>query len=245
MTASALRRAIRRVTWFLCLVGAVVTSVGCAHYPHTALYTGGLQIGADETTRASWISVDQKGRRGVYGHPYDPDAMTASHPELPYGVFIRVTNLDNGRAAVLQITDRAKLRPDKRLFVSYHAAQLLDMVDDGVANVQIEPILGQTGVASWYGSVFHGRQTSSGEVYDQEGLTAAHRFLPFGTIVRVTSVTSGKSVLVRINDRGSFIKGRVIDLSRRAAEEIGLDREGKGPVSVEIVRTPPPSGRNA
>ncbi|WP_202803741.1 septal ring lytic transglycosylase RlpA family protein [Spirulina subsalsa] len=91
------------------------------------------------------------------------------------------------------------------------------------------------GVASWYGPNFHGRRSASGEIYNQNAMTAAHRTLPFGTRVRVTNLNNGRSVVVRINDRGPFIAGRIIDLSRGAAQEIGLIRSGVAPVSVEVL----------
>lgn len=88
------------------------------------------------------------------------------------------------------------------------------------------------GTASWYGPGFHGRKTSSGERYNQRALTAAHRSLPFGSAIRVTSVDNGKSVVVRINDRGPFVKGRIIDLSRAAAQKIGM--VGSGTAEVKL-----------
>ena len=93
------------------------------------------------------------------------------------------------------------------------------------------------GLASWYGGSdgFEGKPTASGEIYDSSRLTAAHRDLPFGTILEVTNVQNGKSVRVRINDRGPFIRGRVLDLSRAAAEEIGLIGPGVGEVRATIV----------
>lgn len=93
----------------------------------------------------------------------------------------------------------------------------------------------ETGLASWYGGKFHGRMTSSGEVFDTNTLTAAHRTLPFGTIVRVTDLDNGKSVLVKINDRGPFVDGRIIDLSRAAAEELGMVDNGVAHVNLQIV----------
>jgi rare lipoprotein A len=84
------------------------------------------------------------------------------------------------------------------------------------------------GLASWYGPRFHGRRTASGERFDQHAFTAAHRTLPFGTVVRVRSLVNGRTVEVRINDRGPFLKRRVIDLSRAAAEALGLLGSGKG-----------------
>jgi len=94
----------------------------------------------------------------------------------------------------------------------------------------------QTGVASWYGKPFHGRKTSSGETYNMMALTAAHPTLPFGTVVRVTNLKNKKSVKVKINDRGPFKKGRIIDLSYSAARTIGLTGPGTGKVKVEVVK---------
>jgi len=92
-----------------------------------------------------------------------------------------------------------------------------------------------TGRASWYGPGFHGRRTASGEVFNQNALTAAHRTLPFGTQVRVTNLSNNRQVVVRINDRGPFSHGRVLDLSAGAAREIGLHRAGVGSVRVEVL----------
>jgi rare lipoprotein A len=92
-----------------------------------------------------------------------------------------------------------------------------------------------SGMASWYGGNFHGRKTANGETYNMNALTAAHKTLPFGTRVRVTNTNNGDSVEVRINDRGPFIAGRVIDLSRAAAGEIGLTNTGVAPVKVTIL----------
>jgi rare lipoprotein A len=96
----------------------------------------------------------------------------------------------------------------------------------------------QQGVASWYGPGFHGRRTANGEVYDQYELTAAHQTLPLGTRVLVTSLTNGRSVEVRINDRGPFIGGRVVDLSYAAARVIDMIGPGVMPVRVEVLDTP-------
>ena len=93
----------------------------------------------------------------------------------------------------------------------------------------------EKGEASWYGHPYHGRRTASGERYDMHQLTAAHRTLPFDTWVEVTRRDDGRSVEVRINDRGPFIAGRVIDLSFAAARRIGLDVDGVAPVKVEII----------
>ncbi len=92
------------------------------------------------------------------------------------------------------------------------------------------------GVASWYGPGFHGRRSASGERFNQNAMTAAHRSLPFGTRVRVTNLNNGSSVEVRINDRGPFTRGRIIDLSKGAAQAIGLMRSGVAPVEVEVIQ---------
>lgn len=89
------------------------------------------------------------------------------------------------------------------------------------------------GIASWYGPGFHGRQTANGERFNQNDMTAAHRTLPFGTKVRVTSANTGRSVIVRINDRGPFVGGRVIDLSAAAARALGIS--GIGQVNIEVL----------
>src|SRR5262249_22318315 len=93
----------------------------------------------------------------------------------------------------------------------------------------------ETGLASWYGHPHNGRATASGEVYDMEKLTAAHRTLPFGTRVRVTAVQSGRSVEVRINDRGPFVEDRILDVSRAAARRLGLIGPGKALVRLEVI----------
>jgi rare lipoprotein A len=93
----------------------------------------------------------------------------------------------------------------------------------------------QEGLASWYGGKFHGRHTSSGEVFDTNDKTAAHRSLPFGTIVKVVNLENGRSTVVKINDRGPFVEGRIIDLSRAAAEELGMLARGVARVSIEVI----------
>jgi rare lipoprotein A (peptidoglycan hydrolase) len=94
----------------------------------------------------------------------------------------------------------------------------------------------ELGVASWYGGSFHGRLTANGQVYDQFKMTAAHRLLPLGSVVRVTNPENGREVEVCINDRGPFIRGRIIDLSYAAAEQLGAVYPGTLPVVVEVLR---------
>ena len=96
----------------------------------------------------------------------------------------------------------------------------------------------QTGLASWYGRQFHGRKTASGETFDMNGLTAAHRSLPLNCYVKVTNKTNGKSVVVKVNDRGPFHGNRVLDLSYGAAKQIGITNKGVGNVTIERVSGP-------
>jgi rare lipoprotein A len=96
----------------------------------------------------------------------------------------------------------------------------------------------ETGVASWYGNPYHGRQTANGEIYDMEKPTAAHRTLPFNTWVRVENTISGKSVNVRIIDRGPFVDNRIIDLSHAAAQQIELIGPGTARVRVVVIEPP-------
>jgi rare lipoprotein A len=99
----------------------------------------------------------------------------------------------------------------------------------------------ESGIASWYGAPYHGRRTSSGEVYDMEQLTAAHRTLPFDTLVEVTDLDNGKRVEVRITDRGPFVDGRIIDLSRAAAREIDMLGPGTARVTLKVIATSAPA----
>ena len=95
--------------------------------------------------------------------------------------------------------------------------------------------LAEAGTASYYADKYHGRPTASGEIFDMHQLTAAHPQLKFGTVVRVTNTANHRAVLVRINDRGPFVTGRVIDLSLAAAEELQMVSSGLAPVTLEVV----------
>jgi rare lipoprotein A len=96
----------------------------------------------------------------------------------------------------------------------------------------------ESGIASWYGEPYHGRRAANGEVYDMNKLTAAHRTFAFGTWVRVRNLDNGKAVEVRINDRGPFVRGRIIDLSRAAAHQVAMIAPGTAKVRLEVIRPP-------
>ena len=111
---------------------------------------------------------------------------------------------------------------------------LLVFAVPGVSSQEVR----QYGNASWYGNSLNGRKTASGECYDMRGFTGAHRQLPFGTLVRVRNLRNGKEVIVRVNDRGPFVKSRIIDLSRAAAVSLGILNMGTVRVSVEVISLP-------
>ncbi|NNJ98844.1 MAG: septal ring lytic transglycosylase RlpA family protein [Desulfatitalea sp.] len=98
----------------------------------------------------------------------------------------------------------------------------------------------ETGLASWYGRKFHGRKTSNGEIYDMHAISAAHKTLPMGTFVRVHNLNNGRALDVRINDRGPFVRGRIIDLSYAAAERLGVVGPGTAPVRITALGAPAP-----
>lgn len=94
----------------------------------------------------------------------------------------------------------------------------------------------ETGIASWYGPGFHANQTANGEIYDENDLTAAHKTLPMPSLVRVTNLENGRALVVRINDRGPFVNNRIIDLSRRSAQLLGIEQKGTAKVRVQVLK---------
>ena len=95
----------------------------------------------------------------------------------------------------------------------------------------------RVGEASWYGERYQGRSTASGEPFDMNALTAAHKRLPFGTMVQVTNLANNRSLVVRINDRGPYARGRIIDVSRRGADLLGFEHQGTAKVRVRVLRS--------
>lgn len=128
-------------------------------------------------------------------------------------------------------------RGAKSLITALCVALLFGCATATLANEQGQPPWAAEleGYASWYGGKFQGRMTANGEIFDTNKLTAAHKTLPFNTLVEVTHSGNGRSVVVRINDRGPFIEGRVIDLSRAAADAIGMTGEGIAHVRLEVL----------
>lgn len=107
---------------------------------------------------------------------------------------------------------------------------------------RVDPGYDRKGVASWYGDLFHGRYTANGEIFDMDALTAAHPTLPLPSYVRVTSLENGRSLVLRVNDRGPYAHDRIIDLSRRSAQALGFQRRGTAPVRVQYLGPAPLNG---
>jgi rare lipoprotein A len=105
---------------------------------------------------------------------------------------------------------------------------------------QEDPDYDATGIASWYGADFHGRPTANGDIYDLNEVSGAHQTLPLPSLVRVTNLENGRSLMVRVNDRGPFVNGRIIDLSRRAAQLLGFEQKGTARVRVQLLASPAP-----
>ncbi|MEC4890180.1 MAG: septal ring lytic transglycosylase RlpA family protein [Nitrospira sp.] len=100
---------------------------------------------------------------------------------------------------------------------------------------QLDVGIKERGIASWYGEQFHGKQAANGEIFDMGALTAAHRTLPLGSMIRVTNLTNGKHVRVRINDRGPYVNGRILDLSLAAADRLGMVAGGLSVIQLEVI----------
>ena len=100
---------------------------------------------------------------------------------------------------------------------------------------QLDIGIKERGIASWYGEQFHGKQAANGEIFDMGALTAAHRTLPLGSMIRVTNLTNGKHVRVRINDRGPYVNGRILDLSLAAADRLGMVHGGLSVIQLEVI----------
>lgn len=196
-----------------------------------------FEINSDriEIGTATWISRLFQGQKTASGRIYDYRDLVGAHRTLPFGTYVRVTNLEDNKSVVVRIIDRKPYSKTNIISLSWEAARRLDMLKKGKVKVKVEVIFGQYGIASWYGKPFHGRLTANGEVYNMNSLTAAHKELPFNTQVRVTNLNNGKSVIVRINDRGPFINDRIIDLSKEAARRIDMINSGISKVKVKIL----------
>ena len=146
-----------------------------------------------------------------------------------YDILSKNTDDTHFHLAFPRVTSRAEPSSAQPSSAQPSSADTLSSQDDEVNEWD------EVGDASWYGGRFQGRQTANGEIFDTHLLTAAHKTLPFNSMVQVYNPSNSKSVLVRINDRGPFVEGRIIDLSRAAAEELGLTSTGIGTVYLRVI----------
>ncbi len=189
--------------------------------------------------------------------PRDPDAPTLQPGGQPEGTFVSAANIRAAlapRAAAPETppaADNSAPAASYSLLASGNAPPDRPALgEEGPASPPangpaafvppdahlLEPYL--HGIASWYGPSFQGRPTANGEIYNQYGMTAAHPLLPIGTKVQVENLSNGRKVWLRINDRGPYAKGRVLDLSRIAAEQLGMIRQGTAPVRITVLHWP-------
>ncbi len=171
-----------------------------------------------------------------------PQAMIKPAP-IPAPKYNTAPRLATKPAPVLPEFDQSQI--DKELYAHQRVGKPYK-IDGKKYKPKHEPNYDKTGIASWYGPKFHGKLTANGESYDMNGMTAAHKTLPLNSMVFVTNLQTGKSIMVRINDRGPFVEGRIIDLSRAAAEALDLIGHGLAKVRVQYAgpadpNTLPPS----
>ena len=158
--------------------------------------------------------------------------MAGDSPLVTLGDTVQLPDAtDNEAENLLQVTNRLR-----RLLGDGSTEPVTEVIGRPAQTQQVAAVRSSySGMASWYGPGFHGRRSASGESFNQNAMTAAHRTLPFGTEVLVTNLNNGRQVVVRINDRGPFSGGRIIDLSAGAASAIGLRTAGVGPVKIEVL----------
>ncbi len=181
------------------------------------------------------------GRRTASGEIYDRNKLTAAHPYLPFGTLVKVVNTENGRSVKVRINDRFIPKAKRIINLSHRASKLIGMKGKAKVKVIVLKIpkgkekFVQVGYASYYGRKFHGRTTACGIKFNMYKMYAAHKTLPCGTLVKVTNLENGRSVKVRIVDRGPFKKGRIVDLSYKAAKLLGMVKKGVVKVKLEVV----------
>ena len=153
-----------------------------------------------------------------------------------WGMIVLVSAGLAGCAETTLVTNGSKLATEDRNSVPPYKLGKPYQIEGAWYYPKVDYDYSETGIASWYGPDFHGKSTANGEVFDQNALTAAHKTLPMPTIVRVTNLENGRSIEVRINDRGPFKNNRVIDLTRRGAQLLGFEGQGTARVKVQVMK---------
>ncbi len=160
----------------------------------------------------------------------------ASRALLAMGVITLAAVTLAGCAETTLVTNGSKLATEDQNGVPPYKLGKPYQIEGAWYYPKIDYDYAETGIASWYGPDFHGKSTANGEIFDQNALTAAHKTLPMPTIVRVTNLENGRSIEVRINDRGPFKNNRVIDLTRRGAQLLGFEGQGTARVKVQVMK---------
>ncbi len=166
----------------------------------------------------------------------DTKTAEASSATASYLAFVWVNNLRSALGGT-EYVDASMMMPGKKA-KSKKISKVKLPLEESLYQASVKE---QKGLASWYGPGFHGRRAANGSRFDMTKLTAAHKFLPFGTVVKVLNHRTNKTVLVRITDRGPFVHGRIIDLSKAAADAVGLTGSGVAKVTIEVLNPKPPS----
>ena len=177
-------------------------------------------------------------QQNSYAEKHDPCAPIYEHDERHYtaGGLYAPQLSDSAPASAIDASKLIEPTPKLDPLARYGNKSPYTVLGKSYSVLDKSDDYDQRGIASWYGQKFNGRKTSSGEIYSICEFTAAHKTLPLPSYVRVTNTKNGKSVVVRVNDRGPFHEGRIIDLSFVAANRIGLDRAGTAPVRVELLK---------
>lgn len=220
---------MRRVI-FLSFAAALALFIGCAN---TSAYRGGIGAYRDYAGFEDYLnrfSEEGEYKNNTFSSDLEKRMLEQSIPTPPQkanestgkSLDLAMERFNLGSANDSESAQRATMRPYQINGKWYYPEQVS---------------IGESydGIASWYGPDFHSKKTSNGEIYDMNLHTAAHKTLPMNTLVRVTSKDSGKSTIVRINDRGPFVEGRIIDLSNAAARDIEMIEKGTARVNLEVV----------
>ncbi len=188
------------------------------------------QLSQDNTFDARTLKVSWEPQRQAYSITFGQEELIKVDRQT-----ILPDTTNNLAADALQATNRLRRLMGNASPLTQIAGKSPESLAQAAQAITGKVKSNRKGMASWYGPGFHGRRTANGERYNQHGMTAAHRSLPFGTRIRVINLRNGRSVVVRVNDRGPYSGRRIIDLSAGAARAIGLVGSGIGPVQLEIL----------
>ena len=225
--------------WPVIAVLLILSLVACASKPERKSNQSATQATRHSALPASPSAQndDNTSRQNNHAEKHDPCAPIYEHDERHYtaGGLYAPQLSDSAPASAIDISKLTEPTPRSDPLARYGNRSPYTVLGKSYWVLDRSDDYDQRGIASWYGQKFNGRKTSSGEIYSICEFTAAHKTLPLPSYVRVTNSKNGKSVVVRVNDRGPFHEGRIIDLSFVAASRIGLDKTGTAPVRVELL----------